>query len=129
MRLPTFLSRPGRAVTRAVHGDSRTGEGFLRIGGSYLLPEQEPALGLSYLGLLAAPLFLACVWYVAWAYGEPTGLGGRVARFRSWSVMPAEVRILLVVSLASWAIAFASLVRLVFLKRALAEQPLADLDP
>lgn len=127
MGLSALLSRPGRAVVRAVHGDDRTSEGYLRIGDFYVLPEQEPVLGACYLGLLPAPLFLAIVWYVARTYGERRGLGAE-AHFASWSAMPSEVRILLVVAIASWAIAFASLVRLVFLKQALAQQPLSDLE-
>ena len=127
MGLSALLSRPGRAVVRAVHGDSRTSEGYLRIGSCYVLPEQEPVLGTCYLGLLPALLFLAVVWYVAWTYGEPRGLGAE-AHFASWSAMPSEVRILTVVAIVSWAIAFASMVKLVFLKQALEEQPLSDLE-
>lgn len=129
MGLAAFLSRPGRAVVRIVHGDARTRQGYLRIGGSYVLPGQEPVLGTCYLGLLAAPLFLACVFYIAWTYGEPRGPGGPPqARSASWSAMPTEARVLLVVAIAAWAIFFASMLRLVFLKRALAEQPVSDLE-
>lgn len=116
-------------MVRTIHGDARTSQGFLGIGDAYVLPGQEPVLGTCYLGLLAAPLFLACVCYVAWTYGEPRGpVGFPRARFASWSVMPGEVRILLAVAIASWAIFFGSMLRLFFLKRALAERPLADLE-
>jgi hypothetical protein len=127
MGLSALLSRPGRAVARAVHGDSRTSEGYLRLGRAYVLPEQETALGLCYLGLPAGPLFLAIVWYVAWTYGERRGMGAQ-AHFASWSAMPSEVRILTVVAIVSWVIAFASMAQLAFLKQALAEQPLSDLE-
>ena len=129
MRPSAFLSRIGRAVFRRAHGSEVGPHGFAVVRGRYVLPGQELSLGWCYLGMLGVPVFIACVWYVAFKYGEPVGPGGLPrARFASWAIMPAEVRLALVTALVSWAIGFGSILRLVFLGREISDQPTSHLE-
>jgi hypothetical protein len=108
---------------------TRTRDGYLILGESYILPGQERTRRWCRRGIaLGAPVFFATILYVSVKYGRPKGiLGLPQARFISWDVMPFEVRVLLFVAIASWALFFFSMVRLVLLQRTVADQLVSDL--
>jgi len=107
---------------------TRTRDGYLIVGDSYMLPGQERLRRWGRVGVaLGAPSFMASVCYVAFKYGRPTGIIGRKATFASWDAMPTEVRWLTLVAVAAWALAFFSMVGLVLLRQTVADQLLTDL--
>lgn len=74
-------------------------------------------------------VFLVNVWYVSFRYGMPTsGSAIPTAKFASWAVMPADVRICTIIGIVTWAVAMGAMFRLFLLNIAIKEQPLTDFD-
>lgn len=112
------------SIVRAIHGDTRSPEGYLLLRRSYVLPDQERALGRGYIGLVGLVIFVAAMAYLAAKFG--------VTKYRRpgipWAMLSLDSRIAILTLLPAFVIAWLSLFRLTLVWQAIAGQPRSDLD-
>lgn len=109
-------------IVRKIHGDRRSGQGFLLLKQNYVLPDQERALGWSYIGLLGFIVCAAVMGYLRYQYGP----GPR--QFGFWRDLPSDLRVAVVVAPISFVIGWVAGFRLRITQTAIRGQPLSDLE-
>ena len=111
-------------IVRAIHGDSRSPEGYLLLERSYVLPDQERALGQGYIGLVGLVIFVAAMAYLTARFG--------VTKYRRpgipWAMLSLDARVALIIMFPAFVIGWLSLLRLTLVWQAIAGQPRSDLD-
>ena len=98
-----MFNRVAKSLVSKLHGDDRSPEGFLLTRRKYVDSDQELALGQSYLGLSGFLIFVLIFCYTMLVYGYPGGgkNGGYGFRFSSFAQMPAELKLLIPIAIAS----------------------------
>lgn len=112
------------SIVRTIHGDSRSPEGYLLLRRTYVLPDQERALGRGYIGLVGLVIFVAAMAYLAARFG--------VSKYRRpgipWAMLSLDSRVALIIMFPAFVIGWLSLLRLTLVRQAIAGQPRSDLD-
>ena len=121
-----MLQALGCWVTRKVHGDVRSPEGYLLTRRHFLVEDQESRLGQTYLGMLGMPLFVAIGCYILIRYGGNMGVPG-VARFPNLTDMPLDVKILTALAAIGHPLGLFSIVRWTIVAGEIGDQRRADL--
>lgn len=103
--------RVGRHVARLIHGNVRSPEGYLLTSTNYFDYEAEWKLGLGYLGLLGAPVFLLGLLLTEMFYHDIGYHIGNRHVLGPWSEMPLGLKLIMTSALAGFAIALWSAFR------------------
>jgi hypothetical protein len=113
------------SIVRAIHGESRSPEGYLLLKRSYVLPDQERALGWGYIaGAMGCVIFLAAMAYLAAKFGVTSYRRPRIP----WAMLSLDARIALVMLFPAFVIGWLSFFRVGLVWQAIAGQPRSDLD-
>jgi hypothetical protein len=121
-----LLGALGSRLTQAFHGRRRSEQGFLLLKRSYVLPDQERALGWCYVGLFGFVLFAIAMFYMATKYGVTTR--PRRVVLGHWGKLPLDVKIAVLTMFPGFVIGWISAWRLGILSQEIAQQPLSDLE-
>jgi hypothetical protein len=112
------------SIIRTIHGNLRSREGYLLLKRSYLLPDQERALGLGYAGLIGLVIFLAAMAYLAVKFGVTTYRRPGIP----WVSLSLDARIASIILFPALLIGLLSALRLILVGRAILLQHRSDLD-
>jgi hypothetical protein len=112
------------SVVRAIHGNARSRDGYLLLGRSYVLPDQERALGWAYGGLVGLVIFFAAMAYLAEKFGVTTYRHPGIP----WAKLSLDARIAFLALFPALVTGLLSFLRLILVWQAIAGQPRSDLD-
>ncbi|WP_066812186.1 hypothetical protein [Sphingomonas asaccharolytica] len=113
------------SVVRAIHGNSRSPEGYLLLKRNYVLRDQERTLGWGYIGgLIGGVIFLGAMAYLAAKFGVTTYRRPGIP----WVRLSPDARIASIILFPALVIGLLSALRLILVGQAILMQRRSDLD-